>query len=164
MAARCDGEADCRHRWPSSLSPVLASDRSWEAHFEKKAGRWTALDRVDTSLRKRSGLQGPIDFAFMDSFVMVKPTGQPMIPETAAWVNSEMNRAIAAWRSQFRGEAQVPLDSEVNDELIRDNNLILWGIQGATESWRELPTNCPSAGPVRALWSARKRFLGRVTL
>jgi len=108
-----------------------ASDRSWEAHFEKKAGRWTALDRADTSLRKRPGLQGPIDVAFMDSFVMVKPTGQPMIPETAVWVNSEMNRAIAAWRSQFRGEAQVRLDSEVNDELIRDNNLILWGDPGS---------------------------------
>ena len=72
-----------------------ASDRSWEAHFERKAGRWATLDRADTSLRKRPGLQGPIDVAFMDSFVMIKPTGQPMIPETAAWVNSEMNRAIA---------------------------------------------------------------------
>ncbi len=57
-----------------------ASDRSWHAHFEKRAGRWAAVDRADTSRRKRPGLQGPIDVAFMDSFVMAKPTGQPMIP------------------------------------------------------------------------------------
>ena len=126
------------------------SDRSWEAHFEKKAGRWAAVERPDTSLRKRPRLQGPIDVAFMDSFVMVKPTGQPMIPETAAWVNSEMNRAIAAWRSQFRGEAQVRLDSEITGELIRDNNLVLWGDPGSNRFLAriadKLPIRWTSAG------------------
>jgi dienelactone hydrolase len=127
-----------------------ASDRSWEAHFEKKAGRWAPLDRADTSLRKRPGLQGPIDAAFMDSFVMVKPTGQPMISGTAAWVNSEMNRAIATWRSQFRGEAQVRLDNEISDELIRDSNLILWGDPGSNRVLariaEKLPIHWTSAG------------------
>ena len=120
-----------------------ASDRSWEAHFEKKAGRWAAVERPDTSLRKRPGLQGPIDVAFMDSFVMVKPTGQPMIPETGAWVNSEMDRAIAAWRSQFRGEAQVRLDSETTDDLVRDNNLILWGDPGSNRVLARIADKLP---------------------
>jgi pimeloyl-ACP methyl ester carboxylesterase len=132
------------------LASPPASDRSWEAHFEKKAGRWAAVDRADASLRKRPGLQGPIDVAFMDSFVMVKPTGQSMIPETGAWVNSEMNRAIAAWRSQFRGDAQVRLDTEITDELIRDNNLVLWGDPGSNRFLAriadKLPIRWTSAG------------------
>ena len=124
-------------------APAPSSDRSWEAHFEKRAGHWAPVERVDLGVRKRPGLQGPIDAAFMDSFVMVKPTGQPVIPETAAWVNSEMNRAIATWRSQFRGEAQVRLDNEIGDDLISDNNLILWGDPGSNRVLARIADKLP---------------------
>ena len=138
-------------------APAPSSDRSWEAHFEKRAGRWAVVERVSQALRKRPGLQGPIDAAFMDSFVMVKPTGQPLAAETAGWVNSEMSRAIAAWRSQFRGEAQTRLDSEVNDELIRDNNLVLWGDPGSNRVLERIADKLP----IR--WSAAGIVIGKET-
>jgi len=78
-------------------------------------------------LRKTHGLQGPIDDAFMDSFIMVRPTGRAMNEKTGAWAVSEMNHAIDHWRRQFRGDAPVKDDSKVTDEDIADNNLILWG-------------------------------------
>src|SRR5205823_1085098 len=55
--------------------PRPLSDRSWVAHFRKVDGRWKSVPSDDDgSLRKRHGLQGPIDDAFMDSFLMVRPT------------------------------------------------------------------------------------------
>src|SRR2546426_1125138 len=63
------------------------SDRSWTGRFRNVNGRWTAIERLDEAgLEKRHGLQGPIDDAFLDSFIMVRPTGTAMAPEIARWV------------------------------------------------------------------------------
>ena len=78
-------------------------------------------------LHKRHGLQGPIDDAFLDSFVFVSPTGTPLAPAVAKWVAGEEARAIKEWRREFRGEAQVRDDSEVSDAEIAASNLVLWG-------------------------------------
>ena len=65
-----------------------SQDGAWTAHFRKMDGKWKLVDKAnDGSLAKRHGLQGPIDDAFMDSFVMVKPTGKPMNEKVGAWVD-----------------------------------------------------------------------------
>ncbi len=116
------------------VAPSPESDRSWEAHFEKRSGRWVFVKRADdTSLRKRPGLQGPIDVAFMDSFIIVRPTGEPLVPAVSSWVASEQARAIAQWRRQFRGDAQVRDDSQVTPDEIAKSNLILWGDPGSNK-------------------------------
>ena len=108
-------------------APVL-SDRSWTAHFRKVDGKWQAVASPDDGvLRKRHGLQGPIDDAFMDSFLMVRPTGQPMNERVGTWTAAEMAHAVAHWRRQFRGEARVKRDTEVSDADIAGSNLVLWG-------------------------------------
>jgi hypothetical protein len=78
-------------------------------------------------LQKRHLLQGPIDDAFMDSFLMVAPTGKPQNEKTGKWVKAEMDHAITHWRQQFRGDARVKDDSEIGEADIADNNLVLWG-------------------------------------
>ena len=78
-------------------------------------------------LAKRPGLQGPIDDAFMDSFLMVQPTGTPMSEALGAWTERERKFAAEQWRKQFRGDAPTKLDTAVTDEDIANNNLILWG-------------------------------------
>jgi hypothetical protein len=108
-------------------APVL-SDRSWTARFRKKGDNWEVADKDnDTTLRKRHSLQGPIDDAFMDSFLIVKPTGKPLNEKVGGWVETEMKRAIAHWRSQFRGEARVKEDGDVTDTDVAAHNLVLWG-------------------------------------
>jgi dienelactone hydrolase len=102
-------------------SHAPGSDGSWTAHLVRRNGNWT-LGGADAGLRKKHGLQGPIDDAFMDSFIFVKPSGA-----ASAWTKSEMDRAIREWRSQFRGEARVKMDTEVTAEDIAGSNLVLWG-------------------------------------
>ncbi|MGO9470398.1 MAG: prolyl oligopeptidase family serine peptidase [Isosphaeraceae bacterium] len=109
-------------------APRPLSDRSWVAHFRKVEGAWKLEAAVDdNALRKRHGLQGPIDDAFMDSFIMVRPTGQSPNAKVGKWAAAEMQHAIDHWRRQFRGEARVKDDKDITDADIAACHLILWG-------------------------------------
>jgi dienelactone hydrolase len=109
-----------------SAAGVLGHDKYWTASFHRADGRW-AEGALSTTLRKQHGLQGPIDDAFMDGFLFVRPTGMTSRSEVDAWVESEMKRAITEWRRQFRGEPRVKDDKEVTSHDIDSMNLILWG-------------------------------------
>ena len=106
--------------------PGPESDRSWNPRLVKRAGKWSAGVPAD-ELRKRHALQGPIDDAFWNRFVMVKPTGQGMHSAVAEWVEAESKHAITEWRRQFRGEAMVKTDAEITGADIASSNLVLWG-------------------------------------
>jgi dienelactone hydrolase len=108
-------------------TPRPQSDRSLEASYRRKGPNWELASSEESGLRKKHGLQGPIDDAFMDSFLMVKPTGKPMNEKVGAWVEKEMAHAVQHWRSQFRGDARVKTDDAVNESDIANHNLVLWG-------------------------------------
>ncbi len=102
----------------------------------KSNGKWVFPKAIDmppstgpskAELAKEPGLQGPIDDAFMDSFVMVSPTGRPMNSKTAEWAEKEMKHAVKHWRSQYRGDAPLKKDTEVTEDDIKNSNLVLWG-------------------------------------
>ena len=108
------------------LAPPRGFAETRAAHFRRAADGWEAVAAVDTaSLAKRHGLQGPIDDAFMDSFLFVRPTGPAMNANVAAWAASEMDRAVREWRRQFRGDARVKDDAAVTDADIAAHNLVL---------------------------------------
>ncbi|HEV3417275.1 MAG TPA: prolyl oligopeptidase family serine peptidase [Pirellulales bacterium] len=108
--------------------PRPLSDRSWFCQLHKDDnGNWALGAVAGDKPRKRHGLQGPIDDAFMDSFLFVRPTGQEKQPAVEKWVKSEMDHAIHEWRRQFRGEARVKDDSAIDDADIAGANLVLWG-------------------------------------
>jgi predicted esterase len=107
--------------------PGPLTDGSWTARFRKSGGKWALAENDVKSLRKQHDLQGPIDDAFLDSFIMVKPTRAPMNEAVGKWTRSEQDRAIRQWRSLFRGDAVVRDDSAITDKDIAASNLILWG-------------------------------------
>jgi hypothetical protein len=107
--------------------PRPLTDGSWTAHFRKTGTRWAAAVDDAAGLLKRHDLQGPIDDAFMSSFLMVRPTGTATHEAIQKWAKAEQDRAIHEWRTQFRGDAQVKDDTAVTDADIAENNLILWG-------------------------------------
>lgn len=107
--------------------PRTKSDHSWSLSLRLHGKTWKEGRRPDDVLRKRHNLQGPIDDAFMDSFVFVKPTGKSKHEAVGSWAEGELDRATEHWRRHFRGEARVKLDTEVTDADIGSSNLILWG-------------------------------------
>ncbi|MAS96557.1 MAG: hypothetical protein CMO55_25490 [Verrucomicrobiales bacterium] len=112
-------------------APKPWSDRSWTVWCQQKEGKWELSDKPfptkKGALTKQHNLQGPIDDAFTDSFMFVSPSGKPQVDLIGEWTNAERNRAIDHWRKQFRGDARVKKDSDVNDADIASNNLVLWG-------------------------------------
>jgi pimeloyl-ACP methyl ester carboxylesterase len=125
--------------------------KSWPAHFRKISGKWTAApsDRAP-GIHKVHGLQGPIDDAFLDSFLFVTPTGDPAAPAIAPWVGSEEKRAIAEWHRQFRGDAQVRNDRDITDADIAGNNLVLWGDPGSNKILARIADKLPKRWPTEA--------------
>ncbi len=86
------------------------SDRSLNVSFHKDGDKWKQGQAPVSGLRKKHGLQGPIDDAFMDAFVFVKPTGESKNERISGWVKTESERAVKRWRTQFRGDARLKDD------------------------------------------------------
>ncbi len=135
--------------------PPVNSDHSWTAHLRRVNDRWQLVDSSDDgTLRKRHGLQGPIDDAFMDSFLMVRPSRKPINEKVGKWTSAEMTHAIEHWRRQFRGEARVKTDAEVTDADIAAHNLVLWGDPSSNQFLAQIADKLP----IR--WTASEVQLG----
>ncbi len=99
----------------------------------KADGKWTYQDHTYTAgrwrkqTRKMPGLSGPINDAFMDPFVFVRPTGLPLNAKVGAWTTSELAHATKMWRDIFRGELIVKDDTALTDDDLDNKHLILWG-------------------------------------
>lgn len=122
--------ADTLEREPLQVLsvPGPASDGSWTCHLQRnESGEWNAFESLAEGLRKRHNLQGPIDDAFMDSFIFVRPTGTTANEAVGKWAEAELTRAIEHWRRHFRGDARVVNDVDLTDEMIQSSNIVLWG-------------------------------------
>lgn len=98
------------------------------------SGQWSVLDYQtskafpnNSALHKRHNLQGPIDDAFMEAFVCVKPTGTPTSDAHHEWAMWTLDRFAMEWDQWMRGELPVVPDTAVTDELARQKHLILFG-------------------------------------
>lgn len=116
----------------STDEPLVGSDLSWQCRFRLNGDAanpmWEIADSdLGEPFVKRHNLQGPIDDAFMDSFLFVTPSAACRSETVDKWVKSEQEHAIRHWRLQMRGDPRVKADSEVTDFDITHHNLILWG-------------------------------------
>ena len=94
-------------------------------------------------LRKQPRLSGPIDDAFMEGFVHVRPTGQSWHPAIGTWAHRELGAATKLWRDLFRGEAPVVDDTALTDTDISTKNLILWGDPASNSILRRILAQLP---------------------
>ena len=106
--------------------------------FVRESDRWRALDHqsslkflANSDRRKRKGLQGPIDDAFMDSFLCVRPTGMPWHEEHAAWAEWTLERFSREFDKWLRGQVPLVNDTQVTPEQMAEQNLILFGDPGS---------------------------------
>jgi len=113
-------------------------DRSWTISWRKEKPPAEGKEFV-----KRHGLQGPIDDAFWDAFLYVTPTGPALNPAVEKWVGSELPRASREWQKQFRGDAPQKKDTEIKDDDIKNNNLILWGDPSSNAVLKKIADKLP---------------------
>jgi pimeloyl-ACP methyl ester carboxylesterase len=98
------------------------------AAYVREHGRWrTATPGDQARLAKRPGLTGPVMDAFMDPFLFVRPTGQPLNAKLGAWVESELHHATKLWRDLFRGDVLIKDDTAVTPTDLATRHVVLWG-------------------------------------
>ncbi len=78
-------------------------------------------------LRKRPGIQGPIDDAFLGRFVVVPPDVEILHPKLRRWVNFELEHFRSRWTALMRGRLLEYPAHQLDSRDIDDANLILWG-------------------------------------
>lgn len=121
--------------------------------FHMEGARWAAgpVAPPKGTLLKRPGLCGPIDHAFMDSFIFVTPTGRSTNKAMEDWTKSELERAIVQWRQVFRGDARVTRDTSVTPADIAGSNLILWGDPNSNAMIRRILDKLPLKWDIRGV-------------
>lgn len=83
--------------------------------FIKQMNRWEPRT-LKPAVRKRAGLQGPIDDAFMERFLCV--TDSP---------NATLDTFTANFEKYFRGNVRTKATKDITKADIAENHLVLWG-------------------------------------
>jgi hypothetical protein len=116
-----------------AVRPWLNRAGAYHIYLERHSARWAAVlpqklltDRV-RRLRKISGLQGPIDDAFMAGFLCVRGTGEPWHDSVRAYAEDTLKRFRDEWSKYMRGDLPIKDDQDVTEEDIANRNLILFG-------------------------------------
>lgn len=141
--------------------PVAVADEPSLVALEKADGKWSRVSNtrdLPGAERKRPGTCGPIDHAFMSSFVFVRPSGKPLNKIVGDWVESELGHAVAQWRAVFRGDARIVADTAVTADDISNSNLILWGDPGSNAVLRRIAGKLPLQWDGKRLVFAGKTY------
>ena len=137
-----------------------ARESGWVV-VRKTGDRWEPAPPADAgaggaAVRKRPGLQGPIDDAFVTPFLFVAPTGHAASPAVQRWVEFEMAHQQDRWRALMRGDLRVKKDTEVTPQDVQSYNLVLWGDAKSNQVIGRLADKLP------AKWAGGKlTFAGR---
>jgi hypothetical protein len=106
--------------------------------------------------RKRHGLSGPINDAFLGRFLFVRPTGAPLNDRLGAWTAGELAHATKMWRDLFRGDALTKDDTAVTAADLASSHLVLWGDPSSNRLLAQLLPQLPLQWDARTL-----RFRGQ---
>ena len=133
--------------------PIVIKPKQQNYLVKQKDDSWKLADAV-TPFRKRPGVSGPIDDAFIDPFLVVLPSGQSSNPKVEKWMRDELDYLRSRWRSLFRGKLREKLDSEVTDEDKQRFHLVLWGTQESNSLVREALQNQEVRRRLNCNWNA----------
>jgi hypothetical protein len=128
------------------------------ASFEKQSGTWALADARATGLRKIHGLQGPVDDAFMDAFLCVRPTGTPWHAATGQWAATTLQVFSTNFAKWLRGSVRVKDDRAVGAGDIADANLILFGDPGSNSVIATILPRLPLRWSTQEIAIGNQRF------
>jgi pimeloyl-ACP methyl ester carboxylesterase len=114
---------------------------------ERAGGRWRRA-RPSAALTKSHGLQGPIDDAFMDSFLCVRSAGDD-------FTNNVLDRFQTEFAQWMRGDIRVKSESELKPADIRRHHIVAFG----TPATSPLVAGAVAASPIQ--WTSSKILVGK---
>jgi len=121
-----------------------------DVFFVKSDSNWRVLDYEESrefsdnpDRHKRHGVQGPIDDAFMSSFICVRGTDTPWNKTSQAWADWTLDRFSKEFAQWMRGDLRIVDDTAVDDEILAHNHLILFGDPGSNLVLKRIVADLP---------------------
>lgn len=144
------------------VTPTVARTATAEITLEKRDDGWSVWDAARTSadaksLRKVHGLQGPIDDAFADSFLCVRPTGTPRQNLAHQYGQNTLDGFTKEFAKWMRGDVRVKDDAKITPADIANHHLILFGDPGSNAILAQIAERLP----IR--WNEKEIAVGRQT-
>ncbi|MGI9472409.1 MAG: prolyl oligopeptidase family serine peptidase, partial [Rubripirellula sp.] len=124
-----------------------------QCEFEKR-GSWQVVEHIDAAIRKRPGLQGPIDDAFCSRFLFVTPSRPAKHGVVQRWIDREFEFAKQRWSRLMRGDVKVVRDTEITEEQIKNCHLICFGDFSSNQYLRRVASHFPMQ------WTREKLTVG----
>jgi hypothetical protein len=142
-------------------SPALAADAAPALVARRSDKKWSVRPLIfenTTELRKRPKLQGPIDHAFLDRFLVVLPTGRCAHPRVQQWVDFEVEQLQERWPAAFRGELRVKRDVDVTADDLCCQHIVCFGDPRSNKIIRDTLPKLPLAWSATTLALAEREF------
>ena len=126
-----------------------------------KTDQWK-LGAFETSwpIAKKPGLQGPIDDAFLDRFLVVTPTTSSSNKQLNAWVEFELEHLRSRWAALFRAKLPEKSADEVTEKDWLSSHLIVFGDAESNPVLNEAMGPMPLTWTTGVLQLAREKFNG----
>ena len=114
-----------------------------EVTLEKSAAGWAVAHGRETGLHKTHALQGPIDDAFLDPFILVRPTGQAWndaVNQQALRMLARFDHLYAKW---FRAHPRIVDDKDLTADDIAKYHVVLFGDPGSNRWIAKMAAKLP---------------------
>jgi predicted esterase len=140
------------------LDEPLAKAESSMLVNQNGSWTWASFTSQAEGLVKRPRLQGPIDDAFFEPFLVVAPDGKSPHPLVQRWINFESDHFRHRWRALFRGDLRWKSAGEVTNEDLEKYHLILWGDPASNRWIREMNDDLPVRWEGNDVVAGKNRF------
>ena len=103
-----------------------------ELAFEKTASGWRSAPTGKwAGLHKTHALQGPIDDAFLDPFLLVRPSGTPWNAAAHQHALKRLERFDQTYARFYRAHPRIKNDTDVTEADFARYNVVLFGDPGS---------------------------------
>jgi predicted esterase len=161
LVVRIDGDSLEARPWLDQFGNLNLyferRDSAAGAHWASVLPQKLATDRL-RRLQKLTGLQGPIDDAFMGTFLCVRGTGKPWHEATQEYAEGSLKRFQEVWDKSFRAELPVKDDVVLTDEDIANHHLVLFGDPGSNSLIGQVLDGLPLKWTREAITLAGKTY------
>ena len=129
-----------------------------EMTFEKSNGQWKPARPHEKGIRKKHGLQGPIDDAFLEPFLVVRPTGTPWNPEANNQALRILQRFDRQYALAYRGHIRIKDDKDVTAGDFTKYHVVLFGDPGSNRWIAKLNGKLPLQWTKQTVALGGRRF------
>jgi len=143
---------------PFANSQLVKKTGGPQITLEKVGASWRVETAKPAAPQKTHALQGPVDDAFLDPFLLVRPTGTPWNKEAneqALRILARFDRVYARW---YRAHPRIKDDKDVTESDFAKYNVALFGDPGSNQWIAKLNGRLPMTWTKESITLADRVF------